>query len=461
MSEEKNDIFEAIFNPKSVAVVGASSNVRKGGHRRFVAILENYKGELYPVNPKEDEVAGKKAYSSVLDIPDDLDQVIISIPSGGVPEVMEECVKKGVKVVTVFTSGFSESGEEGKVLEREIVGIARKGDTRVVGPNCIGVYCPYSGLSFYPTLPKEEGDIAFISQSGGLAMAFVQTGTLYNLGYSRVISFGNAADLDCTDYFEYLIGDPKTEIVGAYLEGVKDGRRFTEVTRKLARKKPLIIWKVGRTEVGARAISSHTGSLAGEDHIWDGLFKQHGVVRAGSFDEVIDTVTLFKFAPSVGPRIAIITIGGGAGVATADICASMGLEIATFSSHTSEELKKVVPAAGTSVKNPVDLAATALNPSAMRRVMELVSEDESVDTIMTLGLPDATMSLFVRELKRFKGGKPLIVIAPISSESSIKAHKTISKGNIPVYSSEERAAKAISNVVWYNTKFGKYYEDGS
>lgn len=457
MSEEKNDIFEAVFNPKSVAVVGASSNVSKGGHRRFVSILENYKGKLYPINPKEDEVAGIKAYASVLDVPEDLDQVVISIPSGGVPGVMEECVKKGVKIVTVFTSGFSESGDEGRILESEIVDIAHRGDTRVVGPNCIGVYCPYSGLSFYPTLPKEEGDVAFISQSGGLAMAFVQTGTLYNLGYSRVISFGNAADLDCTDYFEYLTDDPKTEIVGAYLEGVKDGRRFTKVIHELARKKPLIIWKVGRTEVGARAISSHTGSLAGEDRIWDGLFKQHGVVRVNSFDEMLDTVALFKFAPSVGPRIAIITIGGGAGVATADICAGIGLEIATFSSHTSDELKKVVPAAGTSVKNPVDLAATALNPSAMRKVMELVSADESVDTIMTLGLPDATMGLFVRELKRFKGDKPLIVIAPISSEASIKAHRTISKGNIPVYTSEERAAKAISNVVWYNSKFGRYF----
>ncbi len=451
MVESDGNVFEAVFNPKSVAVVGASSNIRKGGHRRFVAILENYKGNLYPVNPKEVEVAGIKAYPNVNDIPEDLDHVVVSIPSGGVSKVMEDCVKKGVKIVTVFSSGFSESGQDGKRLEEKIVNIAHSGNTRVVGPNCIGVYCPSSGLSFFPTLPKEEGDVAFVSQSGGLAMAFVQTGSLYGLGFSKVVSFGNAADLDSTDYFEYLADDQKTSIVAAYIEGVKDGMRFKEVVSELVKKKPLIVWKVGRTKIGARAISSHTGSLAGEDRIWDGLFRQLGVVRVNTFDELIDTIMLFKYTPSTGSNVAIITIGGGAGVATADICAGLGLKIPGLGPETSEELKKIVPGVGTSIKNPVDLAATALNPSAVKKVIEIVAKDESIDTLMILGLPEVTMSLFVRELKKFNNSKKsLVVIVPITSETSVKVHRTLSKNGIPVYPSEERAAKAISNVVRFN-----------
>ena len=458
MANTNDNVFQAVFNPKSVAVVGASSNSRKGGYRRFISIKESYKGSLYPVNPKEDEVAGIKAFPNVLDIPEDLDHVVISIPSSGVPKVMEDCVEKGVKIVTVFTSGFSESGENGKKLEEEIVNIAHRGNTRVVGPNCIGVYCPSSGLSFYPTLPKEEGDIAFVSQSGGLAMAFVQTGSLYGMGFSRVISFGNAADLDSTDYFDYLADDPKTKIVAAYIEGVKDGMRFRKVVDNLVKQKPLIIWKVGRTEIGANAISSHTGSLAGEDRIWDGLFRQHGVVRVNTFDELIDTVMLFKYAPSSGQKIAIITIGGGAGVATADICAGLGLKIPRLGKNTANELSKIVPDVGTSIKNPVDLAATALNPSAVKKVIEIVAKDESVDTLMVLGLPDATMGFFVRELGKFNEyKKPLVVIAPITSESSVRVHRTLSKNGIPVYPSEERAARAIFNVV----KFRHFISDSS
>ena len=456
MKATKNDVFEAVFYPKSVAVVGASSNSKKGGYRRFVAILENYKGNLYPVNPKEEEVAGIKAYPNVNEIPGDIDQVVVSIPSSGVPKVMEDCVKKGVKVVTIFTSGFSESGEEGKRKEEEIVKIARSGNTRVVGPNCIGVYCPSSGLSFFPTLPKEEGDVAFVSQSGGLSMALVQTGSLYGLGYSKVISFGNAADLDCTDYFEYLADDQKTSIVAAYIEGVKDGERFKRVISELVKKKPLIIWKVGRTKVGAKAISSHTGSLAGEDRIWDALFRQHGVVRVNSFDELLDTVMLFKYASSAGQKIAIITIGGGAGVGTADICASLGLKISKLESNTLKELKKIVPDAGTSIKNPIDLAATALNPSSLIKVIEIIARDNSIDTLMVLGLPDATTRIFVKELKKLNDfKKPLVVIAPITSEVSVRVHRTLSKSKIPVYPSEERAARAILNLV----KF-KHFTDG-
>ncbi|MDY6966191.1 MAG: CoA-binding protein [Halobacteriota archaeon] len=453
--ESDKEIFEAVFNPKSVAVVGASSNIKKGGYRRFIAISESYKGNLYPVNPKEDEIVGIKAYPNVKEIPEDLDQVVISIPSGGVSKVMEECVDKSVKVVTIFTSGYSESGEEGRVLEEELVKIAHSGNIRVIGPNCIGVYCPHSGLSFFPTLPKEEGDVAFVSQSGGLAMAFVQTGSLYGLGYSKVISFGNAADLDSTDYLEYLADDPKTSIIAAYIEGVKDGEKFRRVVSDLVKKKPLVIWKVGRTEVGAKAISSHTGSLAGEDRIWDSLFRQYGVVRVNTFDELVDTINLFKHAPSTGPRVAVITIGGGAGVATADICAGLDLEIPRLGPGTTEELKKIVPDAGTSIKNPVDLAATALNPSAMKKVIEIVAKDESIDTLMVLGLPDATMGLFAKELKKFNDfRKPLIIIAPITSETSVKVHRMLSKSGIPVYPNEERAAKAISNITRYN----KYIE---
>ena len=444
-----SELFHAIFYPKSIAVVGATDNPLKGGYRRFNALLGHFGDNLYPVNPNETKVGNLKSYSSVKDIPCEIDQVVVSIPSPAVPQIVQDCVDKGVKVVSIFTSGYSEFGPEGKIKEDELLSIAHRGNTRIIGPNCIGIYCPKGGLSFYQNLPKRDGDIAFIAQSGGMAVTFVQLGSTYGLGFSKVVSFGNGADIDCTDYFEYLADDDDTKIVAAYLEGVRDGSRFKKAVQRLAKKKPVVIWKVGKTAMGARAISSHTGALSGEDKIWDALLKQNGIIRVGNLDEMIDTLILLKRAPEVDKRLAIITIGGGAGVAAADLCAEMGLEIARFSDKSITELSKWVPGAGTSVKNPIDLAAYGLNGETLQNVIRIAAEDDAVDTVMMLGLIDSTSQLIRGETEKIIQGlkKPFVMVGPVISENSVQAHREISKKGIPIFSSEIRAGRAIINLV--------------
>ena len=280
MDDRKMEELEEIFNPKSVAVVGASSSMKFGSF--FLNSLKGFgfEGDLYPVNPKESEIMGLKSYPSVKEIPGDVDLVGISVPAKYVPGVMMDCKEKGVKAVEIFSSGFSELNEDGIALDEELVSIARDGSFRIIGPNCFGIYCPSSKLTLLPgyDFSKESGPVAFIGQSGGYSADLCVRAKGWGINFSKVISYGNASDLNETDFMEYFLNDPETKIITAYIEGIKD-KRFVEVLRDVTKEKPVIIWKGGLTKSGARAVSSHTGSLGGQENLWKAVFRQTGAIQ--------------------------------------------------------------------------------------------------------------------------------------------------------------------------------------
>ncbi|TRZ96802.1 MAG: hypothetical protein D4R82_00400, partial [Dehalococcoidia bacterium] len=352
--------FEPIFYPKSVAVVGVSANDEKPGNHFLRAMIEfGFKGKLYPVNPSTNEILGLRAYPSIGDIPEPVDFVNISVPAKYVPQIIEDCVAKGVPAVEIFTAGFSEVGEEGRRLEQEIMTLA-KGKLRVLGPNCFGVYCPRGGITLLPgaNYPRESGNIAIIAQSGGLVDQLIPAATGYGLRFSKIISYGNACDLNEVDLLEYLASDPETTVIAAYLEGVKEGRRFFQVAKRLLGKKPLIIWKGGLTESGKVAVNSHTGSLGGEQAVWEAFHKQTGAVMVDDAEEFLDTTAIFSHFPQVaGRRVGVVGGGGAVGVATSDICERVGLKIPTAPPKIQERLRALLPPTGTSLRNPVDVGS--------------------------------------------------------------------------------------------------------
>jgi acyl-CoA synthetase (NDP forming) len=286
-----------MFYPRSVALVGVSANPAGFGATGFLMQLRRvgFPGGIYPVNPKAAEIQGLKTYPDLKSIPEVVDLVTVAVPAPRVPEVLEDCIAAGVKNVHIFSSGFSETGEEeGQQLETRITEIIRRGGLRVVGPNCMGIYVPASKLTAFGADPAGSGPVAFISQSGGHANFLTRYAQGLGIRFSKVISFGNACGLQALDFLEYLAEDTETKIITMYLEGIKNGNEFTRLVRAINRTKPVIVWKGGLTESGSRAVASHTGSLAGEGRVWDAFFAQTGAVRVNSLEEIVDVVMAFQ-----------------------------------------------------------------------------------------------------------------------------------------------------------------------
>ena len=322
-----------ICNAESVALVGASDKEGSFGRLFLEGLRDAGCRKIYPVNPKRDEILGIKAYPSISAVPDQIDLAILLTPTGVVLDLVKECVANKVRGAIVFASGFGELGAEGKELEREIGRIGREGGTRVIGPNCIGLFNPRSGVITYPQVlmkgvPKEPGSVGGFSQSGSFVDYLVWFLAEKGLRFSTIVSCGNECDLAAEDYLEYFGQDEQTRTIVAYMEGVKDGRRFFEVAREVGRKKPIILWKGGMSEQGARAAASHTGALAGSANIWNAMFKQTGIINVTSVAEVVDCAVAFQYLPlPKGPRVAVIGGQGGTGVGTADNCYALGLEL--------------------------------------------------------------------------------------------------------------------------------------
>jgi len=473
---------EPIFYPKTLAVVGASADERKFGGGFLRSLQEfGFKGKIYPVNPRGREVLGLKMYPNVRDIPGPVDLAHIMVPASFVPRVLEDCVAKGVKAAQIFTAGFKETGEEeGRRLEEELVKIAQNG-IRLIGPNCFGVYCPASGLTLLPgwDFPKESGPVAFLSQSGGYAAEFAREAKGWGIRFSKVISYGNACDLNETDFLEYLAQDPETRIITAYMEGPKEGRRFVKLVREVSKYKPVIIWKAGLTQAGARAVTSHTASLTGDEATWDALFKQSGAIRVKSMEELIDTTVAFlHLAPTTGRRVAVIGGGGGISVAASDACEQVGLDVPAFSPEVREQLRSLLPLAGTSIRNPVDIGAPIIPPQALHQILEIAASAETIDTIIATQAMHYILSGklsflfdisggFVQDsirapidIKR-RFGKPVVMVLPVGSEEveMMDAEKgrreiraTYLDAGIPVYPTIERAARAVAHVIEYYQK---------
>ncbi|MBI4765744.1 MAG: CoA-binding protein [Deltaproteobacteria bacterium] len=394
-----------LFYPKSLAVVGASPKrgyLNRWGGNTFIegAINLNFPGNIYPVNPKAESILGLKAYKSVRDIPGEIDLVIFSIPFSAVLPVMEDCVAKKVKFVHLFTAGFSETGRpELAEIERKLIALAREGGIRVVGPNCMGLYCPEGGLAWTNEFPRTPGTIGFVSQSGQLAGHFVQEGGDQRLRFSKVVSFGNAADLKAHDFLEYLAGDDKTDIIGAYIEGLKDGRAFFEVARKITQKKPMVVFKGGQTEGGARATQSHTGSLAGSMGIWQALCRQTGIISVNSLEELIATIGGLQRLPlPTGLNVAILGGAGGGSVTMTDLAEKEGLKVPHLTEKTIRALEELVPVQGNSAKNPLDIMGALFGggEKIYGRLIELLRDDPNIDALIF----SQNIDMFFRRIAR-------------------------------------------------------------
>ncbi len=466
---------ETIFHPRSVAVVGISppERVERGFGMAAIGfllgLLEMGFPTIYPVNPKYEEVAGLRCYPSLLDIEGPVDHVISSVPAHVVPQLVEECIAKGVRSIHFFTAGFRETGEEDRAaLEEAVVRRAKGAGIRIFGPNCMGLYVPKAKLSFSPHFPKEPGPVAFISQSGGHAMDMVISGAVRGLRFSKVVSYGNASDVDESELLEYLATDVDSEIVCAYIEGVKDGRRFFSALKKVGAAKPTIVLKGGRTGAGSRATLSHTASLAGSLAVFDAALKQAGAIRVNTVEELVDVAIAFRFmGVPAGPRVAVVGPGGGMSVMAADELAEAGLDLPELPPHTQEDLRRFTPVAGTSVRNPVD-TVTIWDTKALEDTLRIVGSAENVDLVLLhLGFaftpapqgqqpseppvpPDAWAEAIARA--RQECGKPTAIVirwryAPNILQMALALTEECWRRGIAVYFSLTSAVQAVAKVL--------------
>ena len=458
-----------LFNPSSIALVGVSSNEASPINKMFLSpLLEfGFEGRLYPVNPKGGEVMGMKIHRSMKDIPGSVDYVVATVPSHSSLQLIQDCIEKEVKSITFYTAGFSETNEEpGLELEEKIKGIAHEGGIRIIGPNCMGIYCPKGGLSYWPEFPKENGNVAFLCQSGGNSVHLVWMGAPRGLRFSKVISFGNATDLDESDFIEYFTHDRDTEIIAAYIEGIKDRKRFVHALGEAAKEKPVIMLKAGCSESGTRAVASHTGSLAGSDAVWDALCKQLGVVRVYSMEELTDLIVTFALMPPLkGRNAAIVTVGGGVSVLAADECERYGLHVPPLEKEVRDKLCEFTPVVGNILRNPIDSQLVFWDPSQFANTIKIVSDWDKVDFLISPligGVPSEAgpvMSYDVigEKISEWKTPtlKPMALVIETStrpevSKRAFSAQQKFTSAGFPVYPTVARAANAISKFIEYH-----------
>ncbi len=464
--------FEPVFYPESIAIVGVSQNVFKVGSLWLKAIIDaGFNGPVYPVHPLGGEFLGLKVYSSVKEIPGIVDYVIVSIPREAVPELLDDCADK-VKAVHFFTAGFSEIGDvSGYELEEELVRKAQSGGFRIIGPNCIGVYCPEGKVPYGPSgRIGKAGSVGFISQSGGIGEKLVELGAARGINYSKGISFGNGIDLDSVDFMEYMAVDPKVYIIGAYLEGTRNGRRLFTTMKKVARLKPLVVWKAGRTDVGAAAAMSHTGSLASPASIWSAALRQCGAVEVRSVEEMADTLLIFQQlgqwrGSGKGNGIAVVgglaDGGGGISVSSSDACAELGLHIPSLSMETRHKLTGILGQVGSILHNPVDVSQSGSNPDIIREALGIVLADPSIELVIIQEDAGILLKYFpmewVQDINtvfvdfRASQEKPIVIVSPpgASDLQRLEIEQRLTQASIPVFPTMERAAKAVANISSY------------
>jgi acetyl coenzyme A synthetase (ADP forming)-like protein len=449
-----------IFKPKSVAIIGASATPNKIGNVLMKNFLENkYQGKIYPINPKYPEIMGVKCYKGIVDVPGKIDCVIIATPAETVPSIIEECARKKTGGIIILSGGFEEVGR--KDLAEKTREIASANDIPVIGPNCLGVFNPYTKVDsvFLPNYKLQRpkaGGIAFITQSGAVGSTVMDLSAYYGVGISKFISFGNSTVLDESDYLEYLMNDDETEAIILYMEGAKDGRKLLETMKKVNKKKPIIALKAGKGAGAQAAAKSHTGNIAGSYMAYQAAFKQAKVIEAGGINELFNFVKIFNQPKAKGRRIGVITNGGGIGVLTADAIEAEGLELAKFSDQTKTELKKILPSYG-NVGNPLDLVADA-DVNGYDKSIDAMMRDDTIDAIIVIVLLQTppvdervvhVLSKYVDEKK-----KPIVTIS-IGGAYTEAYRKIIEGKGIPSYNSEKAVVKVFERFIIYS----KYIEE--
>lgn len=462
--------FQPIFHPRSVAIIGASSDPSKYGGRYYFAMKERcYSGKLYAVNPNASDIDGEKVYARVQDVPDDIDFAIVAVAAPYVVQSIADCAQKHVRAVQILTAGFSETGSpEGALWERQMADIARQNGIRIIGPNCFGVYSPESALTLLPgpDFPSEGGPIGVISQSGGVTSFLIRKAMGLGLRFSKVISYGNGCDLNELDFLSYLEADERTELVVAYIEGIRDGKRFLELTRKTSLKKPVCIWKGGLSGLGSRCVASHTASLGGSKQIWEGFFKQTGAIPATGVEEMLDLMIGLAHVPDFACRKLSVVGGGGAiTVAAGDALDPYGISMLEFPLETQQAIRKYLAPSGNSVRNPVDVGTPVFLPFTLKPILEIVAGSDLVEAVIVEHWVTNFMPSFVQDLAdvipsvRDSSGKPFIVSlpGPCSSSDTIHIEETrwkyrewyLSQG-IPVFETIQRAANVLGKILRYN-----------
>jgi acyl-CoA synthetase (NDP forming) len=461
---ETKEALDSILMPRSVAVVGASSEPMKWGYMLLNAVQKGgFQGQIYPINVKAaeiNEILGLKVYANVREVPGDIDCAVIVVPAKFVPGVFQDLVAKGVKGAVVITSGFSETGEEGARAIAQIMEMTA-GKLRFVGPNCMGVTSSPAKFSalMVPFL-AEKGEVAFVSQSGGYGLQLYLRANALGVGISKFISSGNETDLKGWEYCEYFGEDPDIKLIAMYIEGLKEGRKWFEVAKEITPKKPIVAIKVGVTEAGSKAAASHTGSIAGSDKVYDAAFRQAGVVRASDATEMFDYVKGLLYCPlPKGPNIGIVSNSGGVAVETADRLVENGMNIPTLSEAVQSEIKAIIPAFG-NPRNPVDLTAS-LDMNSFLNVPGIVLKQPEIDGLITIGLGTAILKTMfpdvapadlagiygwldgqlVQSYKKYD--KPVIVIDP-AADVEPESAKIMEAQRVPVYTTPERAADVMA-----------------
>ena len=446
---------DAVFSPRSIAVVGASRNRNSIGFALLHNLVNNqFNGTIFPVNPHAQSIHSIKAYPSLTDIPDPVDLAVIMVPRRLVQGVVEEALEIGVRGLVVITAGFAETGEEGAALERRLRDTVRNAGARMIGPNCMGVINTEPEFSldatFSPT-PAHRGSIGFVSQSGALGVAVLNAAADLSVGLTQFVSMGNKADVSGNDLLEYWENDPATRVICMYLESFGNPRRFTEIAKRVGRKKPILIVKSGRTAEGARAASSHTGAIAGADLPVSAFLAQIGVLRANTIAELFDVARALDHCPlPTGNRVAILTNAGGPAIMATDSCVNLGLEIAALTDATRQALTDFLPAEA-SVDNPVDMIASA-TPQGYAQALKILLADSGVDMVMVInvkplvGNPIAVMNAVGKTIPGQE--KPVVAVMMATEEfhEEVKQRPDLP----PVYHFPESAARALGQLAQYS-----------
>ena len=461
--EKKWEAMEALFNPKSVAVIGASDNPGKLGSHVMRSLTEGkYPGKIFPVNPGKNEIMGIKTYPSLLQTPESVDLSVIVLPAESVPKTVMECGEKGVKGIVLITAGFREiEDKRGEALQTEIAELASSSGIKIIGPNTFGIVNLHLPLnaSFTPEFSRvDKGGTSLVSQSGGMShlMAFL---SLQNkVGMSKIVGLGNRCNVDFDEMLEYLIRDSQTKVIALYLEGIDHPKRLMEAARRGNREKPILAYKVGRSATSDKASQFHTGSLAGKHEIYEGAFKQAGILTVGSSEELLDAAKALATCPlPEGNRVAVLSGQAGPGMAACDVCEMERLTIPPFSAETQKKVEELLPPLAIRT-NPVDMGPAWYDSAAMQGIVKTVLEDKKIDAvllcIMFASANRSAAGVLTDLLSKGRLKKPILCC--FSSPPGIWEDeiKQLERSGIPNYPTPERAAKALSNLYRYSQRRG-------
>lgn len=453
-------LLNRLFNPTSIAVIGASEVPGKAAERRTRSLIQGgYPGKIFLINPKRETLFGRKAYPSILDTGEEVDLVMVVVAPKLIPQAVTDSVKMKAKGIVIITAGLGETGEEGKRIERDILRIATEGNAKIIGPNCSGLFCAASQMNLLGVPPIKKGPLAVIAQSGNIIDSITHYAEMRNVGLSHVISAGNAIGVKFHEYIDYLGQDEQTKAILLYMEGITDGAQIVEVARNVSKHKPILILKVGRSKAGARAAASHTGSLAADDAVVEAAFHQAGIIRVGNVDEMFDIATAFVGMPlPKGNRVAIVSEGGGDNSVAADNAEHFGLEVPVLPQETQEKIRPYL-LAGMPASNPIDYGGTAEeNPDMINKTVAVLMEEQSIDSVYITGffggfkeiiaphvgeLEEKTSLELVRLMRQYD--KPIAVHTSFA-QAPFRSLKILSENGVFLTPSSERAAQCLASM---------------